>query len=138
MKIIEELEKAQLKKNLPKIKIGDTLKVYVKIVEGDRERTQTFSGTLISRKGRGLTETITLRRISYGEGVERIFLLHSPRIEKIEVEEVGSANVRRAKLYYLRKRVGREAQVQEVEREKEEAVESAPEKETKKETKAVK
>lgn len=138
MKIIEELEKAQLKKNLPKIKIGDTLKVYVKIVEGDRERTQTFSGTLISRKGRGLTETITLRRISYGEGVERIFLLHSPRIEKIEVEQEGSANVRRAKLYYLRKRVGREAQVQEVEREKEEAAESAPEKEAKKETKAAK
>ena len=110
MKIIEELHKAQLKK-IPQIHIGDTLKVSLKIVEGERERTQTFSGTLISRKGKGLTETITLRRISYGEGVERILLLHSPRIEKIEVEESGKGHVRRAKLYYLRKRIGREAEV---------------------------
>lgn len=114
MKIIEELHKLQLKK-IPQIHIGDTLKVSLKIVEGERERTQIFSGTLISRKGKGLTETITLRRISYGEGVERILLLHSPRIEKIEVEESGKGHVRRAKLYYLRKRIGRDAEVIEAE-----------------------
>ena len=108
--IIGELQKAQLKQ-IPALHIGDTVKVHLKIVEGERERTQTFSGTLISRKGKGLTETIILRRISYGEGVERILLLHSPRIEKIEVEEKGRGHVRRAKLYYLRDRVGREAQV---------------------------
>lgn len=118
MNIIQQLEKSQMKAKIPEFRIGDTLKIYSKIVEGDRERTQMFSGTLISRKGRGLSETITLRRISYGEGVERIFLLHSPRIEKIEVEQKAKKRVRRSKLYYLRTRVGKEAQGPEAARER--------------------
>ncbi len=109
MKIIEEFQKAQLKK-IPEFRVGDTLKVFLKIVEGEKERVQTFAGILICRKGKGLTETITLRRIAFGEGVERILPIHSPRIEKIEVVQRG--HVRRSKLYYLRDRIGKHARVQ--------------------------
>ena len=109
MNMIEEFQKKQLKK-IPEFRVGDTLKVFLKIVEGEKERVQTFPGILIARKGKGLTETITLRRISFGEGVERILPIHSPRIEKIEVVQRG--HVRRSKLYYLRDRIGKHARVQ--------------------------
>lgn len=114
MNSIEEIQKDQLKK-IPKIRIGDTLKVTLKIVEGERERLQSFTGTLIARKGKGLTETITLRRISYGEGVERVLPIHSPRIDRIEIMQQGK--VRQAKLYYLRGRVGRHARIRDIRRE---------------------
>jgi len=87
--------------------VGDTVRVHTKVVEGDKERIQIFSGVVIGRRGHGLNETFTVRRISYGEGVERVFPLHSPRVDKIEVERKGS--VRRAKLTYLRKRLGKGA-----------------------------
>ncbi|HUK83729.1 MAG TPA: 50S ribosomal protein L19 [Verrucomicrobiae bacterium] len=88
-------------------KVGDTIRVHSRIKEGDRERVQVFSGIVINKQGRGIAETFTVRRISYGEGVERVYPTHSPFIQKIEVEREG--NVRRAKLYYLRKRVGKTA-----------------------------
>jgi large subunit ribosomal protein L19 len=109
--IIKAVEKQQLKTDLPEMKIGDTLKVYVKVIEGTRERVQVFEGYLIARKGGGLTETITVRRVTYGIGVERTFPVHSPRIDKIEV--VRNGRVRRAKLYYLRDRVGKAARIKE-------------------------
>ena len=87
--------------------MGDSVKVHTKVVEGDKERIQIFAGIVIGRRGRGLNETFTVRRISYGEGVERVFPLHSPRVDKVEVEREGS--VRRAKLTYLRKRIGKGA-----------------------------
>jgi len=93
----------------PAFKIGDTIKVAVKFKEGDKERVQAYSGILIARKGLGATETITVRRVSFGEGVERIFPIHSPNIVSIEVESSGKA--RRAKLYYLRKRTGKQARL---------------------------
>ncbi|MEE1280251.1 MAG: 50S ribosomal protein L19 [Oscillospiraceae bacterium] len=100
-----------LKENKPEFSIGDTVKVHVKIKEGDRERIQTFEGTVISRKHSGVSETFTVRRVSYGVGVERVFPLHSPNIDKLEVIRKGKA--RRAKLYYLRDRVGKAAKVKE-------------------------
>ncbi len=100
-----------LKENKPEFSIGDTVKVHVKIKEGERERIQTFEGTVISRKHSGVSETFTVRRVSYGVGVERVFPLHSPNIDKIEVIRKGKA--RRAKLYYLRGRVGKAAKVKE-------------------------
>ena len=109
--IIKAVEKQQLKTDLPAMSIGDTLKVYVKVIEGARERLQVFEGYLIARKGGGLTETITVRRVTYGIGVERTFPVHSPRIDKIEVVRTGK--VRRAKLYYLRDRVGKSARIKE-------------------------
>jgi large subunit ribosomal protein L19 len=109
--IIKAVEKDQLKTDVPEMKIGDTLKVHVKVIEGARERIQVFEGYLIARKGGGLTETITVRRVSYGIGVERVFPVHSPRIAKIEV--VRSGSVRRAKLYYLRDRIGKSARIKE-------------------------
>lgn len=109
--IIKNIEKEQLKNDIPVMDIGDTLKVSVKVVEGTRERIQLFEGYLIARKGGGLSETITVRRVSYGIGVERTFPIHSPRIAKIEVARKGK--VRRAKLYYLRDRVGKAAKVKE-------------------------
>ena len=109
--IIKAVEKDQLKTDIPVMKIGDTLKVHVKVIEGARERIQIFEGYLIARKGGGLSETITVRRVSYGIGVERVFPVHSPRIAKIEV--VRSGKVRRAKLYYLRDRVGKAAKIKE-------------------------
>jgi large subunit ribosomal protein L19 len=101
--------------------VGDTVRVHTRVIEGDRERTQVFTGVVIARRGHGLNETFTVRRISYGEGVERVFPLHSPRIEKIEVERAGA--VRRAKLTYLRKRVGKGATLV---REREEKNKPAP------------
>ncbi len=107
--LIDFVEKGHRKENLPEFSIGDTVRVHTKIKEGDRERIQTFSGTVIARDGEGMGETFTVRRISYGEGVERVFPIHSPLVEKVEVERRG--RVRRAKLYYLRDRIGKKAKV---------------------------
>jgi large subunit ribosomal protein L19 len=106
MKLIEKIEGEQLKKQVP-FRVGDSVKVHTRVREGDKERTQVFAGVVIAHKGRGLNESFTVRRISYGEGIERVFPLNSPRIEKIEVEREGQ--VRRAKLFYLRGRKGKEA-----------------------------
>jgi large subunit ribosomal protein L19 len=106
-RIIDAIEKEQQKADGSKFAVGDAVHVHTRVVEGDKERIQIFSGIVIGRKGRGLNETFTVRRISYGEGVERVFPLHSPRIAKIEVEKEGRA--RRAKLNYLRTRKGKEA-----------------------------
>ena len=105
--IIDAIEKEQLKTDVTNFKVGDGVRVHTRVVEGDKERIQIFAGIVIGRKGRGMNETFTVRRISYGEGVERVFPLHSPRIAKVEVEKVGRA--RRAKLNYLRDRKGKEA-----------------------------
>lgn len=111
MNIIEILEKEQLKKDLPDFGPGDTVRVHAKIVEGNRERIQVFEGVVIGRQGAGVREMFTVRRISYGVGVERMFPVHSPRIDKIEVTRRG--RVRRAKLYYLRKLTGKAARIKE-------------------------
>lgn len=100
MNIIEVLEQEQLRSDIPDFRAGDTVKVYVKVVEGTRERVQMYEGVVIARSGAGVREMFTVRRISYGVGVERTFPIHSPRLEKIEVSRRGT--VRRAKLYYLR------------------------------------
>ena len=105
--IIDAIEKEQLKTDVTNFKVGDGVRVHTRVVEGDKERIQIFAGIVIGRKGRGINETFTVRRISYGEGVERVFPLHSPRIAKVEVEKQGRA--RRAKLNYLRDRKGKEA-----------------------------
>jgi len=105
--LFEKIESEQFRKNPLKFNVGDSVRVHTKVVEGDKERIQVFAGVVIGRRGRGLNENFTVRRISYGEGVERIFPVNSPRVEKIEVERRGS--VRRAKLTYLRKRVGKGA-----------------------------
>lgn len=105
------IDREQAKDGLPRIQIGDAVKVHVTIVEGEKKRVQVFSGTVIARKGRGSGETFTVRRVSHGVGVEKIFPLHSPHIEKIEVEK--SSHVRRAKLYYLRKLAGKKARLRE-------------------------
>ncbi len=111
MNIIEALEKEQLRSDIPAFGPGDTLRVHAKIVEGTRERIQVFEGVVIGRQGTGVRETFTVRRISYGIGVERTFPVHSPRIDKIEVMRRGV--VRRAKLYYLRKLTGKAARIRE-------------------------
>lgn len=111
MDIIKAIEQEQLKSNLPPLNIGDFIKVHVKVKEGNRERLQAFEGTIIAKKGEGLKETFTVRRISYGVGVERIFPVHSPKIDHIDIVRKGK--VRRAKLYYLRDRVGKAAKVKE-------------------------
>ena len=105
-RILELIEKEQ-QKDGAKFKVGDSVRVHTRVVEGDKDRIQIFSGIVIGRKGRGLNETFTVRRISYGEGVERVFPLNSPRIAKVEIETEGKA--RRAKLNYLRRRKGKEA-----------------------------
>ena len=107
--IIRELEKEQLRSDLPKLEIGDTVRVYVKVVEGNRERLQNFEGIVIKMQGGGIRKTFTVRRISYGVGVERTFPYHSPRIGRIEVVRHGV--VRRAKIYYLRERTGKAAMI---------------------------
>ena len=112
--VIKSIEKKQIKDNLPKIAIGDTVRVFVKVVEGIRERLQAFEGTVISRKGGGLSETFTVRRVSYGIGVERTFPLHSPRVDSIKIIRRGK--VRRAKLYYLRNLQGKAAKIKEADR----------------------
>ena len=109
--IIRELEKEQLRSDLPKLEIGDTVRVYVKVVEGNRERLQNFEGIVIKMQGGGIRKTFTVRRLSYGVGVERTFPYHSPRIGRIEVVRHGV--VRRAKLYYLRERTGKAAKIKE-------------------------
>jgi large subunit ribosomal protein L19 len=105
--IFDKIEAEQFRKNPAKFNVGDTVRVHTKVVEGDKERIQIFTGVVIGMRGRGLNSTFTVRRISYGEGVERVFPLHSPRIDKVEVERQGI--VRRAKLTYLRKRLGKGA-----------------------------
>jgi large subunit ribosomal protein L19 len=107
MNVIEKIQAEQLRKDIIPFKVGDTIKVFSRIKEADRERVQMFSGIVINKQGRGIAETFTVRRISYGEGVERVFPTHSPFIQKIEIERAG--NVHRAKLYYLRKRIGKTA-----------------------------
>ena len=105
--VIDVIEKEQQKSEVTLFSVGDSVRVHTRVVEGDKERIQIFSGVVIGRKGRGLNETFTVRRISYGEGVERVFPLHSPRVARVEVEQQGRA--RRAKLNYLRTRKGKEA-----------------------------
>ncbi len=105
--LLDKIQSEQFRKDDAKFNVGDTVKVHTKVVEGDKERIQVFSGVVIGKRGRGMNETFTVRRISYGEGVERIFPLHSPRVDKIEVERSGA--VRRAKLTYLRNRLGKGA-----------------------------
>ena len=109
MNIIDVIEKEGLKSNVTPFNVGDTVKVYVKIVEGDKERIQVFEGDVIAKKNGSIRETFTVRRMSYGVGVERTFPIHSPRIEKIEVVRKGK--VRRAKLHYLRALTGKKAKI---------------------------
>ncbi len=111
MDILKSLESEQIRTDIPKLAIGDYIKVHAKIIEGTRERIQIFEGTVIALKGSGLKETFTVRRVSYGVGVERIFPVNSPRIDHIDVVRKGV--VRRAKLYYLRDRVGKAAKIKE-------------------------
>jgi large subunit ribosomal protein L19 len=111
MNTTDVVEKAQLRDDVPEFGPGDTVKVHVKVVEGNRERVQIFQGVVIARKGSGVRETFTVRKLSFGVGVERIFPVHSPIIDKIE--RVSRGDVRRAKLYYLRDRVGKAAKVKE-------------------------
>src|SRR5512147_2387076 len=105
--LFDKIESEQFRKDSANFDVGDTVRVHTKVVEGDKERIQIFSGVVIGRRGHGLNSTFTVRRISYGEGVERVFPVHSPRVEKVEVERKGA--VRRAKLTYLRQRIGRGA-----------------------------
>jgi len=112
MNIVQAITQEQLRKDLPSFRPGDTLKVYVKVIEGSRERIQLFEGVVIKRRGGGISETFTVRKISYGVGVERTFPLHSPKIDRIEVTRRGK--VRRAKLYYLRELRGKAARIKEI------------------------
>lgn len=105
--LLDKIESEQFRKKAVDFGVGDSVRVHTKVVEGDKERIQIFAGVVIGRRGRGLNEMFTVRRISYGEGVERVFPVHSPRVDKVEVERKGS--VRRAKLTYLRKRLGKGA-----------------------------
>ena len=111
MDALKLIAQDSLKSEVPVIEIGDTVKVHVKIREGEKERIQVFEGTIIARKGSGVSETFTVRRLSYGVGVERVFPVHSPNVAKVEV--VRNGKVRRSKLYYLRDRVGKSAKVKE-------------------------
>ena len=105
--LLEKIESEQFRKDKTSFEVGDSVRVHTKVVEGDKERIQIFSGVVIGRRGHGLNEMFTVRRISYGEGVERVFPVHSPRVDKIEVERKGKT--RRAKLTYLRRRLGKGA-----------------------------
>ena len=111
MDLIKMLDQQNLKTEAPEIRVGDTVRVHIKIKEGAKERIQTFEGTVIAKKHGGVNETFTVRRISYGVGVEKVFPVHSPLVEKVELVRKGK--VRRAKLYYLRDRVGKAAKVKE-------------------------
>jgi large subunit ribosomal protein L19 len=111
MNVIDSITQSQIRTDLPKLIVGDTIKVHVKVKEGTRERIQVYEGTIIAKKHGGISETITVRRLSYGVGVERVFPVNSPNISKIEIVRKGK--VRRAKLYYLRDRVGKAAKVKE-------------------------
>lgn len=106
-KIIEKINQEQVKKEVAAFNVGDSVKVHTRVIEGDKERIQLFAGIVIARKGHGINEAFTVRKISYGEGVERVFPLHSPKVAKVEVTKPG--RVRRARLHYLRKRQGKEA-----------------------------
>ncbi|MBN6185854.1 MULTISPECIES: 50S ribosomal protein L19 [Paenibacillaceae] len=112
--VIREITQANIKQDIPSFRPGDTVRVHLKVVEGQRERIQVFEGVVIKRRGGGISETFTVRKISYGVGVERTLPLHSPKIDKIEVVRYGK--VRRAKLYYLRDRVGKAARIKEIRR----------------------
>ena len=112
--IIRSIEQAQLRTDLPSFNVGDTLRVFVKVVEGSRERLQAFEGTVIAKRNGSSRETFTVRRVSYGIGVERTFPLHSPRVDHVDLIRRGK--VRRAKLYYLRERQGKAAKIKEVKR----------------------
>ena len=114
MGIIDNIEREQLRADIPQFKAGDTVKVHFKVIEGSRQRLQVYQGIVIKRQGAGVRETFTVRKQSFGVGVERTFPVHSPKIEKIEVIMVG--DVRRAKLYYLRQKVGKQARVREKQR----------------------
>ncbi len=109
MNIVDQLEAQHSKKDVPAVRPGETVRVHVKVVEGEKERTQIYEGVVIAISGKGNRETFTVRKVSYGVGVERIFPIHSPRIEKIEI--IGRGRVRRAKLYYLRQRSGKAARL---------------------------
>ena len=115
--ILKAVEEEQLKKDVPRFKIGDNIRVSVKVEEADKARTQLFEGTVIKKQGSGLRESFTVRRISFGEGVERNFPVHSPTVQKIEL--VRSGKVRRAKLYYLRKSTGKKGRIEEEHRREE-------------------
>src|SRR5438132_4746631 len=110
--VIDSLERAQLRDGIPRFKAGDTVRVHFKVIEGQRQRIQVFEGIVLKRQGAGARETFTVRKQSFGVGVERTFPLHSPKIDKIEVTAIGDVN--RAKLYYLRGKVGRKARVREL------------------------
>jgi len=111
-KIIEQIERDQLRSGIPQFKAGDTVRVHFQVIEGERRRLQVFEGVVIKRQGAGVRETFTVRKQSFGVGVERTFPVHSPKIEKIEVGAIGDVN--RAKLYYLRGRVGKKARIREI------------------------
>jgi large subunit ribosomal protein L19 len=127
-KIIDQLEREQLRDGIPQFKAGDTVRVYFQVIEGERRRTQLYEGVVIKRQGSGVRETFTVRKQSFGVGVERTFPLHSPKIERIEVAAVGDVN--RAKLYYLRGRVGKKARIREIRQDRQQktpqAAEAAP------------
>jgi large subunit ribosomal protein L19 len=110
--VIETLERRQLRDGIPSFKAGDTVRVHFKVIEGQRQRVQVFEGIVLKRQGAGVRETFTVRKQSFGVGVERTFPLHSPKIERIEVQAIGDVN--RAKLYYLRGKVGKKARVREL------------------------
>ncbi|MBQ7187264.1 MAG: 50S ribosomal protein L19 [Ruminococcus sp.] len=112
MDALKLIEQASMKENAPEVNVGDTVKVHVRIAEGDKSRIQIFEGTVIAKKHGGINETFTVRRVAHGCGIERVFPVHSPVVEKVEL--VRSGKVRRAKLYYLRKRVGKAAKVKEL------------------------
>ncbi|MDD2221313.1 MAG: 50S ribosomal protein L19 [Clostridia bacterium] len=114
MNVIDLIEQEQIRDDIPAFRPGDTVQVHVKVVEGSRERIQVFEGVVIKRKGGGLNETFTVRRVAYGVGVERVFPVHSPRIDKIIVKRQGK--VRRSKLYYLRNLTGKAARIKEIRR----------------------
>jgi large subunit ribosomal protein L19 len=123
-KVIETLERAQLRDGIPKFKAGDTVRVHFKVIEGQRQRIQVFEGIVIKRQGAGARETFTVRKQSFGVGVERTFPLHTPKIERIEVAAVGDVN--RAKLYYLRGKVGKKARIRELRQDVVRAPKGAP------------
>ena len=112
MNVLDKIRKEQVKSDVTEFNIGDTIRIYVKIIEGETERIQQFQGTVIAKRGSGIEETFTVRRVQAGQGVERVFPVNSPRIDKIEVVRRGQ--VRRAKLYYLRDKVGKAARVKEL------------------------
>lgn len=118
--IIKDVEAPFLKENVPEMNVGDTVKVFVKIREGGKERTQGYEGVVIKKSGSGINKTVTVRRVFQGIGIERVFLIHSPRVEKITVQRRG--NVRRSKLYYLRERTGKATRIKEKITAKKEAV----------------